>query len=79
MPDLDRRLAPIFRAAFPGLKDQAVPLATRDSVANWDSIAAVTLSSLIEEEFGELFDLEEAAEWTSYEQVRTALERRFSA
>jgi acyl carrier protein len=76
MSDLEGRLQAIFRAAFPGLREQAVRLATRDSVASWDSIAAMTLSCLIEEEFGELFDLEEAAEWTSYEQVRVALEKR---
>ena len=76
MSDLEGRLTAIFRAAFPGLKDQSVGLATRDSVANWDSIAAVTLCSLIEEEFGQPFDLEEAAEWTSLEQVRAALEQR---
>jgi acyl carrier protein len=78
MIDLDERLSAIFRAAFPELRDRAVHLATRDSLANWDSIAALTLSSLIEEEFGRLFDLEEAAQWASYDQVRAALEKRLS-
>ena len=78
MPELDARLSAIFRAAFPGLSDDGVQRATRESVAGWDSIAAVTLSSLIDEEFGEQFDLDDAAEWTSYEQVRLALEMRLS-
>jgi hypothetical protein len=30
----------------------------------------MNLVALLEEEFGQTFDLEEAAEWTSYEQVR---------
>ncbi|HLY17343.1 MAG TPA: hypothetical protein VKR61_08965 [Bryobacteraceae bacterium] len=76
MCDLDRRLTAVFRAAFPGLSDLTVRQATPDSVANWDSIASVTLFSLIEEEFGEQFDLGEAAELMSYEQVRAALETR---
>lgn len=76
MPDLDARLSPLFLAAFPGLRASEVREATRDTVANWDSIAAVTLLSLIEEEFGEQFDLEEGAEWASYIQIREALETR---
>ena len=36
----------------------------------------MNLVALIEEEFGQTFDLEEAAEWTSYEQVRAALSKR---
>jgi len=78
MPELDARLSAIFRAAFPILNEQNVRDASRDSVASWDSIAAVTLASLIEEEFGKQFDLDEAAEWASYSQVRDALEQRLS-
>lgn len=78
MSDLDTRLAAIFCAAFPGLQPQAAPTATRDSVSNWDSIAAVTLATLVEEEFGELFDFHSAAEWTSYEEVRNALKERLN-
>jgi acyl carrier protein len=37
------------------------------------------LFALIEEEFGERFDLEEAAEWASYAQIRDALESRLRA
>jgi hypothetical protein len=36
----------------------------------------MNLLALIEEEFGQTFDLEEAAEWTSYEQIRAALSKR---
>ncbi len=71
------RLSALFRATFPDLQTtQDLRGVTRESVAKWDSIAAVTLFSLIEEEFGEQFDLGEAAEWTSYAQIRDALERR---
>jgi acyl carrier protein len=76
MSELDVRLAALFRAVFAGLNEQNVRDATRDSVAKWDSIAAVTLLTLMEEEFGEQFDLEEAAEWTSYAQIREMLEKR---
>lgn len=77
MSELDVRLSALFRAAFPGLNERNVREATRDSVTKWDSIAAVTLVTLMEEEFGEQFDLEEAARWTSYAQIRETLEKRF--
>jgi len=76
MPDLDGRLTAIFRVAFPQLSDAEARQATRESVSGWDSIATVTLYSLIEEEFGEQLDLEDAAEWASYQQVREVLEKR---
>lgn len=79
MPDLDQRLSAIFRAALPDGKEQPVELATRDTTAGWDSIAAMTLTTLIEEEFGEVFELEEAAEWTSYQQIRAVLKERLGA
>jgi acyl carrier protein len=74
--ELDTRLSALFRATFPDLDAQNLADVTRDSVAGWDSIAVMTLFALIEEEFGERFDLEEAAEWTSYAQIRGALESR---
>jgi acyl carrier protein len=76
MADLDSRLTAIFRAAFAGMTAEQATKATRDSVEKWDSIAAMTLASLLEEEFGQQFDLDEAAEWTSYAAVRAAVEKR---
>lgn len=74
--DLEGRLSGVFCAAFAGLKGNEAPFATRDTVSAWDSIAVMNLLALIEEEFGQTFDLEEAAEWTSYEQIRAALSKR---
>ena len=76
MSELNDRLSALFRATFPDLGTEDPSGATRDTVAGWDSIAVMTLFALIEEEFGERFDLEEAAEWTSYAQIRDALENR---
>jgi acyl carrier protein len=77
--ELDVRLSALFRAAFPRVEDKNFSNATRDSIAEWDSIAAVTLVTLVEEEFGQQFDLEDAAEWTSYQQIRDALQERLRA
>jgi acyl carrier protein len=77
--ELDDRLSALFRATFPDLGRRNLSDVTRDTVAGWDSIAVMTLFALIEEEFGERFDLEEAAEWASYAQIRDALESRLRA
>jgi len=50
----------------------------RYSVDNWNSFATVTLGASIEEEFGAESDLDEAAEWTSFGEVRTCLEKRLT-
>ena len=76
MSDLDARLSSLFLAAFAGLEASKVRSATQDSTAGWDSVATVTLASLVEEEFGEVFDMDEAADWTSYQAVRLSLEKR---
>lgn len=75
--NLDEKLSRIFRAAFPSLRDRPVESVTRTSLAEWDSIASLTLANLLAEEFGETFDLDEAAEWASYAQIRGELETRF--
>jgi acyl carrier protein len=76
MSDLDARLSSLFLAAFASLDATTVRAATQDSTAGWDSVATVTLASLVEEEFGEPFDMDEAADWTSYQTVRLSLEKR---
>ena len=52
MPDLESRLARCFAIAFPVLTPQEIPLWSMASLASWDSLAGITLISLIEEEFG---------------------------
>ncbi len=77
MPDLENKLVAIFKASFPGLTDESARRATREAVSNWDSVSTVMLASLIDEEFGEVFD--DAGEWTSFPEVLAALEQRLNA
>jgi acyl carrier protein len=51
MPDLEERLASCFSVVFPDLNADEIKRASNTSVATWDSLATVTLISLIEEEF----------------------------
>jgi acyl carrier protein len=46
------RLAKCFAAVFPELNSDEVQRASTLTVGSWDSVAAVTLVSTIEEEFG---------------------------
>lgn len=52
MNDKSKRLKRCFSAVFPDLNERRIASASPKTVAAWDSIATVTLVSLIEEEFG---------------------------
>jgi acyl carrier protein len=69
MDDLRSRLVSCFKTVFPDLSDSAILLANQESMANWDSIAAITLMNLIEEEFGIEADLDALADLNSFEAV----------
>jgi acyl carrier protein len=51
MPDSRSELTLCFAAVFPGLHAEEIPLASRASVAAWDSLAFVRLISVVEEAF----------------------------
>ena len=69
------RLVNCFERVFPKLSPSDIPSVTHESVAGWDSIAQVTLLSLIGEEFGVDIDFEDFEGATSFatilELVRT--------
>jgi acyl carrier protein len=69
MDDLKTRLMGCFKMVFPDLSDSAILVASQDSVAGWDSIAAITLLNLLEEEFGIEADLDALADLNSFEAV----------
>ena len=67
------RLVGCFENVFPGLSRGAILLATPDTVADWDSVAHVTLLSLIGESFGlDVEDFEEAASFAAIHEVVNA-------
>jgi acyl carrier protein len=49
---VDGRLTRCFAAVFPALPSEQIESASVDTVPEWDSLAAVTLLAVIEEEFG---------------------------
>ncbi|MFN3325666.1 MAG: acyl carrier protein [Bryobacteraceae bacterium] len=74
--EIDSRLRQLFAAAFPGLSADSAHLAERAALTAWDSVATVTLATMIEEEFGFALDLEDVAEWEDYGDVLATVERQ---
>jgi acyl carrier protein len=66
MNDRRTRLLQCFSLVFPQLSSAQLEAATVNSVANWDSVATVTLIAMIEEEFGCTVELEEYEQLTSF-------------
>jgi len=64
--DLQRRLTRCFAAVFPNLLESQITTASLETVEGWDSVAAATLITTIEEEFGMEFDVEAVGNLTSY-------------
>jgi acyl carrier protein len=73
MPNLDERLIKCFDVVFPNLSPAEVPRASSASIATWDSLATVTLVSVIEEEFAVTIMPEEFENFVSFELIRECL------
>ena len=69
MAELESRLVNCFATAFPELARQEIPSASMASLASWDSLAGITLLSLIEEEFGIAISPDDSADLISLELI----------
>ena len=76
MDETRTKLTECFQIVFPDLNAKDIPKATQETVAAWDSVAAITLVSVIEEQFGIEMDLDDLAELDSFEKVCAYLDRR---
>jgi len=63
------KLRSCFETIFPQLNPSDIPSATSASVAGWDSVAQVTLLSLIGEEYGLDIDFEVFEGATSFASI----------
>jgi acyl carrier protein len=69
MPDVETRLVGCFRAVFPDLPEADIRLASQDTVEQWDSVAAITLVNVIEEEFSTEIDFDRLPELDTFDKV----------
>ena len=72
------RLSKCFAAVFPNLDDGEILRATPTSVEGWDSVATVTLMSVIEEEFAIEVDPDDIEELLSFDSALGYCTRRSS-
>jgi acyl carrier protein len=74
MSDIRERLVQCFSAVFPQLSPQEIGRATMTSVGEWDSLATITLVTVIEEEFAIQFPPEDLEQLMSFELILEYLE-----
>ena len=74
MDQVTERLRDCFREVFPDLSDDQVETAVRAEMPEWDSLATLTLLTVVEEEFGLQLDDEAIAKLTSFAAVRSVVE-----
>lgn len=79
MNDIRARLSGCFSTVFPELPADKIQTATPRTVAEWDSIAAISLVNVIEEEFNTPIDFEDMAELDSFDAIAGYLEKRIPA
>lgn len=73
MDEQQRRLANCFYAVFPELSSEEVIHASSSTVQSWDSVAVVTLLTVIEEEFGISIEEDDPAKFDSFQRVLSYL------
>jgi acyl carrier protein len=76
MHSLESRLADCFLAVFPTLDPAQVRTASLDTVAEWDSLAGLTLAAVVEEAFAIEIDGGDLVNLTSYSAVLEYLRAR---
>ncbi len=73
MDETKTRLIKCFKTVFPELSVEQITTAAHSSVEAWDSIGAITLLNVIEDEFGITMDLELAGELDSFPKIHEYL------
>ncbi len=76
MDNLRERLTSCFSTVFPDLALDEIPLASMASVGKWDSLATITLLTVIEEEFALQVPPEDLEQLASFDLILDYLERQ---
>jgi acyl carrier protein len=69
MDNIEERLIKVFETVFPDLSAEQIVAATQSTVSAWDSVAAITLMNVMEEEFSIEIDFDRAAELSSFSEI----------
>jgi len=76
MDETRRRLTNCFQVVFPDMPEGEIATASTATVAAWDSVAAITLMNVMEDEFGFEMDLDDLADLDSFEKIYSYLQKR---
>jgi acyl carrier protein len=79
MDETRQRLTKCFEVVFPDLSQEAIAAASTATVVAWDSVAAITLMNVVEEEFGFEMDLDDLGDLDSFEKLYAYLQNRHQA
>jgi len=69
----ENRLIRCFASVFPGLTPEEIRVASAESTGSWDSLTAVTLAAVIQEDFCIEIDPEVLPDLNSFEALRNYL------
>ena len=75
MSENENRLIRCFASVFPSLTPEEIRVAREESTGSWDSLTAVTLAAVIQEEFGMEIDPELLPDMDSFDAFRNYLRR----
>ena len=70
------RLINCFQVVFPDLPVESIATASTATVTAWDSVAAITLMNVLEDEFAMEMDLDDLANLDSFDKIHTYLQKR---
>jgi len=74
MSENESRLTRCFASVFPDLAPQEIRFTSAQSIGSWDSLSAVRLAAVIQEEFCVEIDSEVLADLDSFEAFRAYLD-----
>jgi acyl carrier protein len=77
MAEIESRMVNCFATVFPELAPPEIPSVSMGSLASWDSLAGITLLSLIEEEFSLSISPDDAADLVSFELILDYLQKDY--
>ncbi len=69
MNEINTRLTKCFAAVFPQMSTPDIPTSSTSTFEEWDSLASITLVSVVEEEFAMQIDPEDIEHFVSYQAV----------
>jgi acyl carrier protein len=75
MSEQENRLMRCFASVFPALSPAEIRTINSESTANWDSLATVTLASVVQDEFDVEIELDVLPELNSFAAFQAYLQR----